>query len=104
MQKEQSDILKELNAELVNVFIDYIDLFEQKHDVTLDYHDKNDNWFDALWFDGYYLFHIWDIIFDLENNLPKGLILTWFEWVAAGNRYVNLKAFAGLRPDIDLDW
>ena len=54
----------------------YIRLFEEKHDVKLQY-AVDDNITGVLDFGDVYIFDITDVIYDIDHDLPKGLILQW---------------------------
>jgi hypothetical protein len=53
-----------------------VDVFCQKHDLELDYHLN----LELFFFGDYYSFNISDILYDVFNNLPKGVIEEWFTY------------------------
>lgn len=68
----------QLRKELEETLMAYIRLFEEKHDVDLQY-IINDDLMGVLDFGDVYCFHIADVVYDIDRDLPKGLILQWAE-------------------------
>lgn len=66
----------QLRKELEETLMAYIRLFEEKHDVDLQY-IVNDDIMGILDFGDAYFFHIADVVYDIDHDLPKGLILQW---------------------------
>ena len=66
----------QLRKELEEILMAYIRLFEEKHDVDLQY-IINDDIMGILDFGDAYFFHIADVVYDIDHDLPKGLILQW---------------------------
>nr|DAY04626.1 MAG TPA: hypothetical protein [Caudoviricetes sp.] len=64
-----------LRNKLDNILKEYINLFEEKHEVFFDY-AVGDDLMGLLCF-GDYLFAIHDIVYDIDNDLPKNLIFQW---------------------------
>ena len=64
-----------LRDKLDNILKEYINLFEEKHEVFFDYAVGDD--LTGLLCFGEYLFDVRDIIYDIDNNLPKNLIFRW---------------------------
>ena len=60
-----------------------VDVFCQKHDLELDYHLN----LEIFFFGDYYSFNISDILYDVFNNLPKGVIEEWFTYSYQWNYY-----------------
>lgn len=65
----------QLRNKLDEILKEYIRLFEEKHEVFFDY-AVGDDLMGLLCF-GDYLFAIHDIVYDIDNNLPKNLIFQW---------------------------
>ena len=64
-----------IREKLDDILKEYIRLFEEKHDVFFDY-AVGDDLMGLLCF-GDYLFSIHDIVYDIDNDLPKNLIFQW---------------------------
>ena len=64
-----------LRDKLDSILKEYIRLFEEKHEVFFDY-AVGDDLIGLLCF-GEYLFNVRDVIYDIDNNLPKNLIFQW---------------------------
>lgn len=90
-----------LRDKLDNILKEYIRLFEEKHEVFFDY-AVGDDLMGLLCF-GDYLFAIHDIVYDIDDNLPKNLIFQWQDdsFDSITNPYhkkINLQSYAmGLR-------
>jgi hypothetical protein len=91
---------KKLRADLESVLAAYIKKFEGAHGVSFEYAD--DDLLGVVCFGDNY-FNMSDIVFDVDNKLPIGLI---FEWQNAGidahfngsKQSINLQSYArGLR-------
>ena len=97
---EQTEVLG-LRDKLDNILKEYIRLFEEKHEVFFDY-AVGDDLMGLLCF-GDYLFAIHDIVYDIDNNLPKNLIFQWqddsFDSITnPHHKKINLQSYArGLR-------
>lgn len=92
----------QLRKELEETLMAYIRLFEEKHDVDLQY-IVNDDIMGLLDFGDMYVFNMTDVVYDIDHDLPKGLILQWAEDSADDNKNptrqtINLQSYAmGLR-------
>ena len=92
----------QLRKELEETLMAYIRLFEEKHDVDLQY-IINDDIMGVLDFGDAYFFHIADVVYDIDHDLPKGLILQWAEDSIDDSKNptrqtINLQSYAmGLR-------
>lgn len=75
---KQENIEEQLRKELEETLMAYIRLFEEKHDVKLQY-AVDDNIMGVLDFGYVYFFNAADVVFDIDHDLPKGLILQWAE-------------------------
>ena len=64
-----------LRDKLDGILKEYINLFEEKHEVFFDYAVGDD--LTGLLCFGEYLFDVRDVIHDIDNNLPKKLIFQW---------------------------
>ena len=65
----------QLRDKLDNILKEYIRLFEEKHEVFFDYAVRDD--LTGLLCFGDYLFTMRDVIYDIDNDLPKNLIFQW---------------------------
>lgn len=87
MRKKLDEILKK-----------YIKLFEKKHSLNFEF-AVNDDLLDVISFGSVYFFSIDDIIFDIDTNQPKGLIIQWLEEsLEYKDKIINYKSYSkGLR-------
>ena len=90
-----------LRDKLDNILKEYIRLFEEKHQVFFDYAIRDDL-MGVLCF-GEYLFAVGDVIYDIDNDLPKNLIFQWQDdsfdsIINPQHAKINLQSYAmGLR-------
>lgn len=90
-----------LRDKLDEILKEYIRLFEEKHEVFFDCAVGDD--LTGLLCFGEHLFIARDVIYDIDNNLPKRLIFEWqndsFDSLKnPNNKVVNLSSYAkGLR-------
>lgn len=68
----------QLRKELEETLMAYIRLFEEKHELDLQY-IVNDDIMGLLDFGDVYFFNTTDVVYDIDHDLPKGLILQWAE-------------------------
>ncbi|MBF1096698.1 MAG: hypothetical protein HXL37_00195 [Riemerella sp.] len=71
---EQGKVLG-LRDKLDNILKEYIGLFEEKHDVFFEFAVGDD--LTGLLCFGDYLFTTRNVIYDIDNDLPKNLIFQW---------------------------
>ena len=64
-----------LRDKLDRILKEYIRLFEEKHEVFFDYAIRDD--LTGVLCFGEYLFAVGDVIYDIDNDLPKNLIFQW---------------------------
>ena len=99
---KQENIKRQLYRELRDVLSAYIQMFEDKHEVDMQY-SVDEELIGELCFGDAYFFHIADVVYDIDHDLPKGLILQWAEDSADDNKNptrqtINLHSYAkGLR-------
>ncbi len=105
MKKEQEKwelINNHLRKEWEEILMGYIRKFEEKHDVELQY-AVDDDIMGVLDFGDVYVFNATDVVYDIDHDLPKGLILQWAEDSAddkknPARQTINLQSYAmGLR-------
>lgn len=77
-QAKCKDKERQLREELEETLMAYISLFEEKHDLDLQY-IINDDIMGLLDFGDVYFFNTTDVVYDIDHDLPKGLILQWAE-------------------------
>ena len=80
MRKKQEKwelINNHLRKEWEEILMGYIRKFEKKHDVKLQY-AVDDELIGELCFGDAYFFHIADVVYDIDHNLPKEMILDWY--------------------------
>ena len=62
-----------------NIVSEYIKLFEEKHDLELDFWISDQIGTVAQF--GDYYFDFQDILFDINNDLEEDLIIEWYDYV-----------------------
>lgn len=80
MRKEQEKwelINNHLRKEWEEILMGYIRKFEKKHDVKLQY-AVDDDIMGVLNFGDAYFFDATDVVYDIDHNLPKEMILDWY--------------------------
>lgn len=101
-KNKQENIKRQLYRELRDVLSAYIQMFEDKHEVDMQY-SVDDELIGDLCFGDAYFFHIADVVYDIDHDLPKGLILQWAEDSIDDSKNptrqtINLQSYAmGLR-------
>lgn len=70
--------MKKLKERYEAIVDEYIRLFEKKHKLELEFWVSDDKT-DVACFGCTYYFHVSDIMYDINNNLPKRLILNWLD-------------------------
>lgn len=83
--------MSELRKKLENILYQYIDLFEKKHDIFYD-GAAGDDILGILLF-GDYFFNITDIVYDIDNNLPEGMIFEWYNMNVEHETNINLHSY-----------
>lgn len=74
---KQENIKRQLYRELRDVLSAYIQMFEDKHEVDMQF-SVDDELIGELCFGDAYFFHIADVVYDIDHNLPKEMILDWY--------------------------
>lgn len=82
-----------MRKELDKIIKKYISEFEKKHDLLFEF-AVNDDLLDVLSFGYVYFFNTYDVIFDIDNNLPNGLIVEWLEYNLENKQFINLKSYS----------
>lgn len=99
---KQENTKRRLYRELRDVLSAYIQMFEDKHEVDMQY-SVDEELIGELCFGDAYFFHIADVVYDIDHDLPKGLILQWAEDSVDDSKNptrqtINLQSYAmGLR-------
>ena len=93
--------MKKLKERYEAIVDEYIRLFEKKHGLKLEFWVADDNTGVAC-FGDIYFFNISDIMYDINNKLPKNLIIQWLEdnvkYHDRKGQYINLHSyFKGMR-------
>lgn len=79
MEQDKRELTNDqLRKELEETLMAYIRLFEEKHELDLQY-IVNDDIMGLLDFGDVYFFNTTDVVYDIDHDLPKGLILQWAE-------------------------
>lgn len=74
----------------------YLEAFAEKHDLRFEFWVADDVGDTACF--GDYFFHLDDMRYDLDNDLPKGMVIEWYEQLSG--EHINLPSWAnGLRPE-----
>ena len=82
-----------MRKELDKIIKKYISEFEKKHDLLFEF-AVNDDLLDVLSFGCVDFFNTYDISFDIDNNLPSGLIVEWLEYNLENKQFINLQSYS----------
>ncbi len=86
-----------MRKELDKIIKKYISEFEKKHNLLFEFAVNNDL-LNVLSFGSVYYFNTSDVIYDVDNNLPNGLIIDWLENNLENEQFINLESYSkGLR-------
>lgn len=86
-----------MRKELDKIIKKYISEFEKKHNLLFEFAVNNDL-LNVLSFGSVYYFNTSDVIYDVDNNLPNGLIIEWLENNLENKQFINLESYSkGLR-------
>ncbi len=86
-----------MRKELDKIIKKYISEFEKKHNLLFEFAVNNDL-LNVLSFGSVYYFNTSDVIYDVDNNLPNGLIIEWLENNLENEQFINLESYSkGLR-------
>jgi hypothetical protein len=93
--------MKKLINRYEKVIDEYVRLFEKKHGLELEFW-VSDNKTGVAAFGDIYYFNVSDIIYDIENELPKNFICQWLEdsveYYERKGQNINLHSyFKGMR-------
>ncbi len=101
-QAKCKDKERQLREELEEILKSYIRKFEAKHEIEMQY-AVDDDITGVLDFGDIYFFNVTDVIYDIDHDLPKGLILQWAKDSVDDSKNptrqtINLQSYAkGLR-------
>ena len=70
--------MKKLKERYEAIVDEYIRLFEKKHGLELEFWVSDDKT-GIVCFGDINFFHVSDIMYDIDNELPQGLIIQWIE-------------------------
>ena len=77
-KKEKRELINNrLREELEEILMRYIRKFEKKHDVQLQY-AVDDDIMGVLNFGDAYFFDATDVVYGIDHNLPKEMVLDWY--------------------------
>lgn len=83
-----------LRERLDGIIMEYIKLFEKKHNMNFEF-AVSDDLTDVLCFGDIYYFSMNDVVFDIDNKLKKGLTIEWLEYnLENQDKYVNLYSYS----------
>jgi hypothetical protein len=90
-----------LKEKYESIIDEYVKRFEKKHDLQLEFWVADDKTGVAS-FGDVYCFNVEDIIYDINNKLPKGLVINWLEdgidYYEKKGQTINIHSYAnGLR-------
>ena len=89
--------MKDLKKRYESICNDYVNAFAEKHEIEFD------GWIGDMVggtasFSDQYFFYISDIVFDVNNECKKGLILQWQEDNVQNDQSINYSSYSkGLR-------
>ncbi len=89
----KKEALKERYESIVD---EYVAIFEKKHNLKLEFWVSDDKSGTAC-FGCINFFNISDIMFDIDNKLPKGLIIDWLNDSVESNKskgYISLESYS----------
>ena len=97
-QVKCKDKERQLREELEEILKSYIRKFEEKHEIDMQY-AVDDDITGVLDFGDIYFFNVTDVIYDIDHDLPKGLILQWAKDSVDDSKNptrqtINLQSFA----------
>ena len=81
-----------MKKQLEKVLKQYIKEFEKKQDLTFEFAVDDDLMTSILFENGIH-FYMTDIIYDIDNNIEKGLIDKWFEYVLVNESCINYRTY-----------
>lgn len=83
-----------MRKQLEKILEEYIKQFENKHDLFFEF-AVSDNLLGTICFGCVYYFNIDDIVFDIDTNQPKGLIIDWLEQsLEYPNEHINFRSYS----------
>ena len=86
-----------MRKELDKIIKKYISEFEKKHNLLFEFAVNNDL-LNVLSFGYVYYCNTSDVVYDIDNNLPKGQIIEWLESNLENEQFINLESYSkGLR-------
>ena len=81
-----------MKKQLEKVLKQYIKEFEKKQDLTFEF-AVDDNLMTSIFFENGIHFYMTDVIYDIDNNIEKGLIDKWFEYVLINESCINYRTY-----------
>jgi len=83
--------LQRMKQSLADAIFDYVNAFAAKHDLPIDYCVADE--LTGIWCFGDYFFSIETIIFDIENEVPKRYLFSWYDFMLETENKINYKSF-----------
>lgn len=81
-----------MKKQLEKVLKQYIKEFEKKQDLTFEF-AVDDDLMTSIFFENGIHFYMTDVIYDIDNNIEKGLIDKWFEYVLINESCINYRTY-----------
>ena len=81
-----------MKKQLEKVLKQYIKEFEKKQDLTFEF-AIDDDLMTSIFFENGIHFYMTDVIYDIDNNIEKGLIDKWFEYVLINESCINYRTY-----------
>ena len=81
-----------MKKQLEKVLKQYIKEFEKKQDLTFEF-AVDDDFMTSIFFESGIHFYMTDIIYDIDNDIEKGLIDKWFEYVLINESCINYRTY-----------
>ena len=81
-----------MKKQLEKVLKQYIKEFEKKQDLTFEF-AVDDDLMTSIFFENGIHFYMTDVIYDIDNNIEKGLIYKWFEYVLINESCINYRTY-----------
>ena len=81
-----------MKKQLEKVLKQYIKEFEKKQDLTFEF-AVDDDLMTSIFFENGIHFYMTDVIYDIDNDIEKGLIDKWFEYVLINESCINYRTY-----------
>ena len=81
-----------MKEKLENILKEYIRLFCKKQDLEFDF-AVLDDYLDVICFDYETFINMSDIVYDIDNKIPKGVIKDWYYYTLDTDHSVNYRSY-----------